>query len=160
MSYEKVFHTLEPIFDAHSRVLVLGSLPSPKSREIGFYYGHPQNRFWLALSAALGEPMPVTTDEKRKLVLRRGIALWDVIAECDIVGAADSSIKNARPNDFSRITGACDIRAVFTVGKTAEKFYEKFTGKRGICLPSPSPANCAVSAKKLIEAFAQINAYL
>lgn len=160
MSYAKVFHTLPPVFDAHSRVLVLGSFPSPKSRELGFYYGHPQNRFWRALSAALGEPCPVTNEQKRELVLRRRIALWDVIAECDIAGASDASIKNALPNDFSLIFRQCDIRAVFTVGKTAAALYKKFTAKDSICLPSPSPANCALSTERLIEAFGALKEYL
>ena len=160
MSYEKVFHTLAPVYDTHSRVLVLGSLPSPKSRAVGFYYGHPQNRFWRVLSAVLDEPLPVTVDEKRALVLRRSIALWDVIAECDIDGASDASIKNARPNDFSLITDACNIHAVFTVGKTATALYKKFTGKESICLPSPSPANCATSEDKLIVAFEKIKEFL
>ncbi len=156
MKYEKVFHTLEPVFDHDSRVLVLGSMPSPKSREVGFYYGHPQNRFWRVLAEVFGAPLPVGTEERKEFVRRRRIALWDVIAECDITGAADSSIKNAIPNDFSLITSTCDIREVFTVGRTATNLYKKFTGNDSVCLPSPSGANCAVSFDKLVSAYAAI----
>lgn len=156
MKYEKVFHTLKPVFDSGSRVLVLGSMPSPKSREVGFYYGHPQNRFWRVLAEVFDAPFPSTTDERKAFALNHRIALWDVIAECDITGAADSSIRNAVPNDFSIITSVCDIRKVFTVGRTASNLYKKFTGNDSVCLPSPSGANCAVSFDKLVEAYSAI----
>lgn len=147
------YHTLEPVFDENSRVLILGSFPSPKSRETGFYYGHKQNRFWRVLAAVLDEPVPQTNGEKKALVLKYRIALWDVCAECEIDGAADSSIKNVLVNDFSLITDKANIQAVFTTGKTANALYEKHTGKTALLLPSPSPANCAVSFDSLVKAY-------
>ena len=104
-------HSIPPTFDEHSRVLVLGSFPSPKSREGQFNYGHPQNRFWRVLAQLAGEELPTTNDEKRSFCLRHGIALWDVIAECDIEGASDTSIRNAKPNKLSLITGHAPIEA-------------------------------------------------
>jgi len=156
----RLTHTIEPVFNENSRILILGSFPSPKSREAGFYYGHPQNRFWRVLSTVLSEPAPETVDEKRMMLLRHGIALWDVLYSCEITGAADSSIKNPVPNEFARILDRADIRAVFTTGKTAGKLYARFSGKKSIILPSPSPANCAVSMDKLIEAYSVILSYL
>lgn len=124
-----IVHTIPPVYDARSRVLILGTMPSPKSREQGFYYGHPQNRFWRALAAALDEPAPQTVPEKRALALRRGIALWDVLASCDIEGASDASIQNPVANDLTPILAAADIRAVFTTGRRAAR-----------PLPNPHPA--------------------
>ena len=154
------WHTIEPVFDERSKILILGSFPSPKSRETGFYYGHPKNRVWYTLSSVLGIPCPVTIDEKRALLSSRGIAVWDVIASCDIVGAGDSTIKNAVPNDFDQVFSVADIRQVFTTGKTATALYKKFTGNDSVCLPSPSPANCAVSQEKLTEEYRVILPYL
>ena len=153
-------HEIPPLFDERSRVLILGSFPSPKSRETGFYYGHPQNRFWRVLSAVLNEEVPITTEEKKNLLLTHGIALWDVISSCEIRGAGDSTIKNASPNDFSVILSKADIRRVFTTGKTASALYKKFTGAESVSLPSPSPANCALSLEKLIEEYKKILPYL
>ena len=153
---EHVFHTIPPLFDERSRVLILGSFPSPKSREVGFYYGHPQNRFWKTLAAVLGEPFPADVPARREMCLRRGIALWDVAAECDITGASDASMRSVVPNDYSVILSACDIRAVFTTGKLAGRLYERFTGRRAVCLPSTSPANRAVSDEQLIRAYSAI----
>lgn len=153
-------HTIPPLYDAHSRVLILGSFPSPKSRETGFYYAHPQNRFWRVLSDVLGEPFPESADERREMCLRRGIALWDVVKECDIIGASDSSVRNAVPNDFDVIFSACDVREVFVTGRLAEKLYERFTGRRAVRLPSPSPANCALGYDKLREAYSVVAACL
>lgn len=153
-------HTIEPVYNSRSRILILGSFPSPKSREVGFYYGHPQNRFWRVLSAVLCEPCPETVIEKREMLLRHRIALWDVLHSCEITGASDSTIKNPVPNDFIRIFDASDIRAVFTTGKTAGKLYERFSGRKSIVLPSPSPANCAVKFEELIEAYRSILPYL
>lgn len=153
-------HTIEPVYNSRSRILILGSFPSPKSREVGFYYGHPQNRFWRVLSAVLCEHCPETVIEKREMLLRHRIALWDVLHSCEITGASDSTIKNPVPNDFIRIFDAADIRAVFTTGKTAGKLYERFSGRKSIVLPSPSPANCAVKFEELIEAYRSILPYL
>lgn len=148
-----VEHELPPVYDERSRVLILGSFPSPKSRETGFYYGHPQNRFWKVLSAVFGEKTPENIDEKKAFLRAHKIALWDVIASCEIKGAGDSTIKNALPNDFSVIFSAAKIKAVFTTGQTAAKLYKKFTGSDSVVLPSPSPANCALSADDLIRKY-------
>lgn len=149
MTQTGTYHThdaIPPVYDEHSRVLLLGTFPSPKSREYGFYYGHPQNRFWPVLTAVLGEPIPRTNDEKRALCLRRGIALWDVLASCRIVGASDTSIKDPIPNPISRILGAADIRAIFATGQKAGDLYRRLclpdTGREAVTLPSTSPANC------------------
>ncbi len=115
----RVMHTLEPVYNEYSRVLILGSLPSPKSRETGFYYGHPQNRFWPVLAAVLGCPPPTTNDEKRRLLLEHGIALWDVIASCEIAGADDASIRPPiEANNFTPILNTAHIAGIFTTGKT------------------------------------------
>ena len=157
---ETVQHELPPVFDENSRVLILGSLPSPRSRQIGFYYGHPQNRFWGVLSAVLGESIPTDPAGKRQFLLEHHIALWDVIASCEIVGAQDASIRNVTANDLSVILRAAPVRTIFTTGKTAAKWYNKLllpqTGIQAVVLPSPSPANCAVSAEQLVAAYRQI----
>jgi len=156
MEFSHISHEIEPIFSKDSRILILGTIPSPKSREQGFYYGHPQNRFWSVLSAVLNFSSPQSIDEKKQLLLSNHIALWDVLKSCEISGAADSSIKNAVPNDFDRIFNSSEIKQVFTTGQTAAKLYQKFTGKECICLPSPSPANCRISFEELVESYKQI----
>lgn len=156
VNMEKVFHTLEPIFDENSKVLVLGSMPSPKSREAGMYYSHPQNRFWRVLAAVFEEQTPSTNEEKREFLLKHKIACWDVLASCDIQGASDSKIKNAVCNDFNVITQTANIVKVFTTGKVAAKYYKAFTGNDSACLPSTSPANCAVSFEELVDAYRAI----
>ena len=148
-----VFHELPPVYSERSKVLILGSFPSPKSRETGFYYGHPQNRFWKVLAAVFGETTPTTIEKKKTFLYAHDIALWDVIASCEIVGAGDSTIRDAVPNDFSVIRSAAKIKAVFTTGKTAAKLYKKFTGSDSIVLPSPSPANCAVSIDDMVKEY-------
>lgn len=150
-----VVHPFPPLYDENSKVLILGSFPSVKSREQKFFYGHPQNRFWRVLAAAFACEVPQTIDEKRAFLLSHGIALWDVIASCEITGSSDSSIKNAAANDLSPILAAADIRQIFVNGKTAEKFYRKYTepvtGRAAVCLPSTSPANAAWSLARLTE---------
>lgn len=157
---ETVNHELPPVFDASSKVLILGSLPSPRSRQIGFYYGHPQNRFWKVLSAITEQEIPEEPAGKRRFLLENHIALWDVIASCEITGAQDSSIRNVTPNDLRVLLNVAPIKAIFTTGKTAAKWYDKLllpqTGIPAVVLPSPSPANCAVSLEQLIEAYRQI----
>lgn len=159
-----VFHTLEPVFDRLSRVLILGSIPSPKSREIGFYYGHPRNRFWPVLGAVLYEEIPDSAEGKRALLYRRRIALWDVLQSCAIEGAADGSIRNPAPNDLSLILSAAPIRAVFTTGGKAAALYRRLclpqTGIEAIPLPSTSPANCACPFERLCECYRAILPYL
>ncbi len=164
MNTSLVTHPFGPLYNAHSRVLLLGSMPSPKSREQNFFYGHPQNRFWKVLSAVLDEPLPVTIEEKRALCLRRGVALWDVLASCEIAGASDASIKNPTANDFSPIFSQAKIRAVFTTGTAAGKLYrslcEQKTGISAVILPSTSPANAAWTFERLVEAYRSILPYL
>ncbi len=155
----EVKNPFAPVYDARSKVLILGTLPSPKSRENGFYYGHPQNRFWRVLAALLEEPLPENNEQKRQMALRHGIALYDVLQACEIQGAADASIRQPIP-----ILQAAEIRAVFATGQKAAALYRKYsqakTGRPIFCLPSPSPANCAVSLEQLIRAYAAILDYL
>lgn len=162
MSSERVQHELAPVFDECSRVLILGTMPSPKSREQGFYYMHPQNRFWKMLSAVLGEPLPPTAEDRRQLCLRHNIALWDVLASCDINGASDSSISNAVPNDLRLIFGKCPIRAVFTTGKKAHELYRRFFPDliSDICLPSTSPANRTITEAEMLGAYRAVGTAL
>ena len=119
MNLQTVVHTIPPLYDSHSRVLLLGSIPSPKSREIGFFYGHPQNRFWRVLAAVLGEEVPQTIDEKRAMCLKHHVALWDTIARCDIAGASDTSIRNAEPNDIGKLVRESEITRIFATGGRA-----------------------------------------
>ncbi len=144
-------HPFLPVFDEQSKILILGSFPSVRSREEGFFYGHPQNRFWKVTSAVFGAELPTTISEKRAFLLQNGIALWDVIASCDTKNSADTDIRNAIPNDFSEIFQKADIRAVYTNGKLAHRLYEKHIGKNAIYLPSTSPANAMWTLDKLIE---------
>lgn len=153
-------HNIEPVFDKNSRVLILGSFPSVKSREARFFYGHPQNRFWRVLSAVLACSLPVTVEEKKKMLLEHNIAVWDVIKSCEITGSSDSSIKNAAPNDFSRILQAADIRGIFANGTTAYNLFKKYNKNTEIIkLPSTSPANAAYSLDRLIEEWKIISAF-
>ena len=152
-----IVHPSAPVFNENSRVLVLGSFPSVKSREEMFFYGHPQNRFWRVLAAVFGAETPKTVAEKRALLLSHGVALWDVLASCDIEGSADSTIKNAVPNDLLPLLSAAKIEKIFVNGKTAEKYYNKYMrkalGREAVCLPSTSPANAAWSIERLTEAW-------
>lgn len=158
MSAEHVLHELKPLFDAHSRVLILGTMPSPKSRELGFYYMHPQNRFWKMLAEVLCEPFPQTIAERRQLCLRHGIALWDVLASCDIEGASDGSIKNAVPNDIGGLLKKCPIETVFSTGKKAHALYKRFFPelREDVCLPSTSPANRTISEEDMLREYQAI----
>lgn len=148
-------HPIAPVYDQYSTILILGSFPSVKSRETGFFYGHPQNRFWKVTAAVFGETVPDTIPEKREFLLRNHVALWDVIASCEIEGSADSSIKKVVPNDLSGILNTAGIRRIYTNGKTADALYRKYllpaTGIEAVCLPSTSPANAAWSLERLTE---------
>ncbi len=150
-----IVHPIPPLFDECSRILILGSFPSVKSREEGFFYGHKQNRFWKVVAAIFEEETPSDIDEKRTFLLRNHVALWDVIHSCDIEGSADSTIKNVTPNDLHRIMDKASIKAIFTNGKTSEKYYKKYIEPelaiKAICLPSTSPANAAWKLDRLIE---------
>lgn len=153
-------HEFEPAYDADSQILILGSFPSVKSREIGFYYGHPKNRFWKLLAALYETDEPVLVPEKKLFLKKYHIALWDVIESCDITGSSDSSIRNVKLNDINRILKAADIQAVYANGKKAETLYRKYmeplTGRKIISLPSTSPANAAYSMERLMESWKQI----
>ena len=146
MSENFVEHTLKPIFDGNSRVLILGTMPSPKSRQNNFYYGNPQNRFWRIMSDILNEPLPQSNEQRENLMLSHGIALWDVLKSCTIDGADDSTIKNPVPNDLNIVISQTQIKAIFTTGKKAYSLYNRFcrksTGIDAVSLPSTSPANC------------------
>ena len=159
-----VTHEFDAFFDKDSRVLILGTIPSPKSREQGFYYGHPQNRFWKVLADVLGEEFPQTVEERKVFLKRNHIALWDVLESCEIKGASDVSIRNARPNDMNRILQAADIRAIFATGAKAAQLYKKLCfpecGVEAVRLPSTSPANCGCLYEKLREAYSQICDYV
>ena len=159
-----VTHEFDAFFDKDSRVLILGTIPSPKSREQGFYYGHPQNRFWKVLADVLDEEFPQTVEERKGFLKRNHIALWDVLESCEIKGASDVSIRNARPNDMNRILQEADIRAIFATGAKAAQLYKKLCfpecGVEAVRLPSTSPANCGCSYEMLREAYSQICDYV
>lgn len=161
-----VTHEFGAFFDKDSRVLILGTIPSPKSREQGFYYGHPRNRFWKVLADVLKKEVPQTVEERQIFLKENHIALWDVLESCEIKGASDVSIRNARPNDMNRILKAKDtnIQVIFVAGTKAAKLYKKLClptcGVEAIQLPSTSPANCGCSDEKLREAYSQICKYL
>lgn len=161
---DKVFHNIPPVYDENSRILILGSFPSVKSREAEFFYGHKQNRFWKVTSAVFGCDVPETVEEKKSFLLKNGIALWDVLSNCSIEGSADSSIKNEKPNDISVILGTADIKKIFVNGRTAEKYYNKYilpqTGRQAVCLPSSSPANAGYSLERLIEEWKIIRVFI
>lgn len=150
-------HPFPPLYDRDSTILILGSFPSVKSREQMFFYGHPQNRFWKVTAAVFGEKLPATIEEKQAFLHAHHVALWDVIASCDIVGSADASIGNVTPNDLRPILEGANIRQIYVNGKTAEKYYNRYTkeliGKEAVCLPSTSPANAVWGLERLIEAW-------
>jgi hypoxanthine-DNA glycosylase len=154
---ETIQHPFPPLYDGNSRILILGSFPSVKSREQRFFYGHPQNRFWRVTAAALGCEAPKDIPEKREMLLRNGIALWDAIARCEIEGSSDASIGQVIPNDLSPIFSAADIRQVFCNGKKSWEMYRQYIepvcGRSAVCLPSTSPANAAWSLEKLTLAW-------
>ncbi len=152
---EHIEHPLPPFYDGDSKILILGSFPSVKSREQMFYYGHPQNRFWKVLAAVFDEDVPESIPDKKDLLTRHHIALWDVIRSCDITGSSDASISNVVPTDISVILSEADIRIIIINGKTADRYYRKYTqpaiGRDAICMPSTSPANAAWSVERLAD---------
>ena len=157
---KEVAHPIPPVWDESSEILILGSFPSVKSRETGFYYGHPQNRFWRVLSSVLKAPEPVGTDEKKAMLLKYHIALWDVAASCVVTVSSDSSIKDARPNDIKPILEGSRVKKICVNGKTAERLYLKYilpySGLKPELLPSTSPANASWSLERLIAVWSKI----
>ena len=155
--YEHIIHPFGPLYDKNSRVLILGSLPSVKSREQNFFYGHPQNRFWPLIAKLFNEKTPSTTEEKKKLILKHHLALWDTIYSCDIIGSSDSSIKNVEPTDLKQIIDNSKVERIFCNGGTSGKYFhryqEKTLGIKAETLPSTSPANAAWSLDRLAEAW-------
>ena len=148
-------HTFEPIYNEQSKILILGTFPSVKSREGNFYYNHQNNRFWKVLSTLIGTSLPVTIDEKKTMLLQHHIAIWDVIYSCDIKGSSDSSIQNVVPNDISKVLNFTNIESIYVNGGKAFELYYRYcyesTKKDVIKLPSTSPANAAYSLEKLVE---------
>lgn len=157
MEYEHIVHSFEPVYDKASEILILGTLPSVKSRENNFYYGHKQNRFWKVLATLLKEPVPDTIEEKKAMLLAHRIALWDVIQSCDIKGSSDSSIKNVQPTDIGMILKKTNITRIYANGNKAGQLYKRYqfpvTGIEAMVLPSTSPANAAWSLERLCKAW-------
>ncbi len=153
-------HPFPPLYDADSEILILGSFPSVRSREMGFFYGHPQNRFWKVTAGLYGEPVPEGVPARREFLLRHRIAAWDVIASCTIRGSSDSSIGDVQANDLRPVLEGSKIRTVYVNGRTAEKMYRLYTepvlGIPAVYLPSTSPANAAWSLERLTEAWSCI----
>ena len=153
----RIIHPIPPTYDRNSRILILGSFPSVKSREMMYFYGHPQNRFWKVVAALYGEDVPMTVPDRHDFLIRNRIAVWDSIGQCTITGSSDSSIKDVVPNDLSPILAAAPIGQIFCNGKKSWEMYHSYiepaTGRPAIALPSTSPANAAWSLEKLIEAW-------
>lgn len=157
MTNERKVHPFYPVFEKEAEILILGTFPSVKSRENLFYYGHPRNRFWPVLAAVLSDVCPVTVEEKKSFLLKHHIALWDVLAACEIKDSADSSIKNPEVNDVSSLLKKTKIKRIFCNGKKAQSLYDQYLknqiGREAKCLPSTSPANAAYSLSQLIDAW-------
>ena len=167
---QRVIHEIPPVYDEHSRILILGSFPSVKSREGHFFYNHPQNRLWKVLAVLFGDcrcekntcegTVPSAIEEKKQFLLDHGIAMWDVIASCEIIGSSDSSIRNAVPNDLTEILGRAAIETIVCNGGTSYRLYETYlreqTGMEAVKLPSTSPANAAFSLERLVKAWSVI----
>ena len=157
MNEQRIVHPFPAFCPENARILILGSFPSVRSREQMFFYGHPQNRFWRVLAALYGEDVPADIPQKRALLSRHGIALWDVIGQCTIVGSSDSSIRDVVPTDIKPLLLSAPIERIFVNGKTAERYYircqKPILHRDAVCLPSTSPANAARSLESLIEAW-------
>lgn len=157
---KRQLHNIAPVWDENSKILILGSFPSVRSRGEGFFYAHPQNRFWRVCSAVFDAPVPLSTDDKKQFLLSHGIALWDVVSGCEIRGSSDSTIHGACANDISALFTASDIKKVYVNGSTAARLYDRLIlpklGIRAVKLPSTSPANAAWSFEKLCDAWSII----
>ena len=158
----QIIHPFPPVWNKDSRILILGSFPSVRSRQIGFYYGHPQNRFWPLMARLYGEAVPPTTDERQAFALRHGIALWDTIESCRITGSSDASIRDAKPNDIAGLIHKTNITRIFCNGQQSWRMFEKYCaescGMPAVPLPSTSPANAAWTMERLAEAWKVIQA--
>lgn len=160
--YTRVGPGLPPLHADHARVLILGSFPSPKSREQGFYYGHPQNRFWPLMAALTGSPVPQHDDiaAKKQIIIQNGMAVWDVIRSCEIRGASDASIRSVEPNDLAALIAELGVERVVCNGSTSARLYRKYalphTGLEGIALPSTSPANASFRLDRLQRVWGQV----
>ncbi len=161
---QRILHPIPPLFDENSRILILGSFPSVKSREAKFFYGHPQNRFWPLLARLFGEPVPTSIEEKKRLALKHHIALWDSIRSCTIIGSSDSSVRDVVPNDLSVILDNSRVERIFCNGALSYQMYMKYifptTGIEAQKLPSTSPANAAFGMDRLAERWSLIGEYL
>lgn len=148
-------HPLKPLYDKNSKILILGSFPSIKTREYGFFYGHKQNRFWKILSGIFDEEIADTIEDKRAFLIKHNIAVWDSIYSCDIIGSSDSTIKNVVPTDLKPIIKGSRVDRIFCNGATSYKYFHQFSEKdlgiKGVKLPSSSPANAAYSINRLID---------
>lgn len=157
---DHIIHPIPPFYDKNSKILILGSFPSVKSREQMFFYGHPQNRFWKVIAQVFKDEVPGTVPEKKAFLAKHHIALWDVIASCDIKGSSDASITNVVVNDLSVILDVAAIHCIFVNGRTAEKYYKSYSEdkihRKAVCLPSTSPANAAWSMEKLVDAWSAV----
>lgn len=155
----EISHPFPALYDQDSRILILGSFPSVKSREQQFFYGHPQNRFWRVMASVLGCTPPQSIDDKKTMLLLHHVALWDSIARCSIAGSSDASIENVVPNDLSPIFSAAEIQQVFCNGKKSWEMYHRYieplSRRPAVCLPSTSPANAAWSLERLTQAWRQ-----
>ena len=161
--HQTVIHPFRPLFQADSKILILGSFPSVKTREYGFFYCHPRNRFWPLLARIFDVTLSADLEERRAFLLKHRIAVYDVINRCDIIGSSDSSIQNAIPSDLSPIFHEADIQQVFCNGGTAHRYYQKYqeqqTGRKAVRLPSTSPANARYSMEDLYKHWKIIKEY-
>ena len=160
----RIGHGFGPVFDSGSRILILGSFPSVRSREVGFYYGHPQNRFWRVLGRVLNDPAPDGTDARKEYLARHGVALWDSVVACEITGSADASIRDPEPADLTRVLSVSPIEAIFCNGALSHSLLQKNEtlpdGLPVFRLPSTSPANAAWSLDRLAEEWKIVSSYL
>lgn len=160
---ETVIHPIPPVYTPESRVLILGTMPSPRSRQAGFYYAHPQNRFWRVMAAVYGEDTPETEPDRRSFLLRHHIALWDVLKSCRITGASDGTIVDPVPNPIAGLLAVTAVQAVFTTGAKAFALYRRLcepqSHRPAVLLPSTSPANARRSLAELTEAYQIIRRY-
>lgn len=155
MEYERVMHTFEPVYDENSKILILGTMPSVRSREQKFYYGHKQNRFWQVIADITGSEVPQSIPEKKSMLLNNRIAIWDVVKECEIAGSSDASIRNVVVNDVAGLLKKSNIKKIAANGRKAAELYNRYlydmTGIEIIVMPSTSPANAACNLKKLCD---------